>query len=161
MVVNVNLTELWLRIISNIGSGIGSLLLALTGAGFLGRRDIGHRLLITFGVIFFGERSITSFIVAWNIYHGHSRSSLFLHVATAIVGFAFGCVVWASRNDALTTLITTEAADRRRKDIARDAEQARLNFAYISDQTLLQSSALRAEQSGVLSRWLHRGGLTH
>lgn len=143
---------LWFRVLANLMSGAAFFLMGMTAALLAWRRDIGHRALLVLSVLFFGDRSITNLLAAWDLIAGGTRLAFWTHLVSGFLALIYATWIFVSRHDILTTLLTTEEADRRRKDLSRDAEQARINFDYIRTQTLEVSREACREQAQILKR---------
>ncbi len=137
----------WARITFNLCRGCAFLTIGLVLAFLLKHwKDIGHRLLLLFGAGLFFDLAVTNFCNAIDSYIGGFALAPWTRATSALLSllFAVHCVV--SKDDMVSTLRTSEAEDRLRKDKAADREQARLQIAYLAIQTLEKSRELVQER---------------
>ena len=156
---NINL--LWVRILSTAANGFAFLVLSGTGLSVVLKKRIGHRMLIWMTILFFGERSVSSFLTSFDLWW--NQPSLTLHVVVwvrlfgAVLSLIFACYVLAQRDDILISLETTEMADEVRKDIVRDEEQMELNLCHIAEKTAELSRETRLKQERICQHRLQSG----
>lgn len=159
--VPTNINLLWVRILSTAANGVAFLALTLTGMSLVCKKRIGHRMLIWMTILFFGERSISSFLTSLDIYWNQPKIALpfvvWIRLFGAVLSLLFACYVVSQRDDILLSLETTELADERRKEVIRDLEQRELNLTYLAENTVQLSRESRIEQERVCPHRLQNG----
>lgn len=134
---------LWLRIFDNLASGAAFAVMAFVLASFLWHQDIGHRALIRYAVMFFGLRTTTHLMQAASLYLARPMAlALWLQTLAALMGVVYALAYLSASRDLLITLRTTEEQDLRRKDLALEVEQHRMNVEYMVEQDLVLSREL-------------------
>ena len=143
--MTLNLT--WIRIFTNIGRAGAFLAIGIVLVWVLTHwREIGHRLLLLFGAVVCLDITVASACNAYDIFRGAPQLAVWVKAGSALLSLLFAVHFIVSKDDMMTTLRTSEAEDRLRKDKAADQEQARLQIAYLAVQTLQRSEALVQER---------------